>query len=74
MANTPTPEKKVKIRLPLTRTESEDAYVALNGYPYQIKRGAWVEVPAGVKEILDHKEEMLTEAIEFEAQAKANLQ
>ena len=72
MANTP--EKKVKIKLPLTRTESEDAYVALNGKPYLIKRGVEVEVPAGVAEILQHKEEALVEAIEFEAQAKANVQ
>lgn len=67
-------EKKVKIKLPLTRTETEDVYVALNGYPYQIKRGVEVEVPAGVVEILQHQEEMLAQAIEFESQAQANVQ
>lgn len=72
MANTT--EKKVKIKLPLTRTETEDVYVALNGHPYQIKRGVEVEVPAGVVEILQHKEEMLAQAIEFESQAQANVQ
>lgn len=66
MANTPTPEKKVRIKLPLTRTDSEDVYVALNGRPFLIKRGVEVEVPAGVAEILQHREEMLAEAIEFE--------
>lgn len=64
--------KKVKIKLPLTRAESEDVFVALNGKTYQIKRGVEVEVPKGVAEILQHKEEMLTIAMEFEAQAAAN--
>ena len=68
--NTTTTEKKVKIKLPLTRTESEDVYVALNGKSYQIKRGVEVEVPMGVAEILQHKEEMLAVAMEFEAQTK----
>ena len=67
-------EKKVKIKLPLTRTETEDVYVALIGHPYQIKRGVEVEVPAGVAEILQHQEEMLAQAIEFETQAQANVQ
>lgn len=66
MANTPTSEKKVRIKLPLTRTDTEDVYVALNGRPFLIKRGVEVEVPAGVAEILQHREEMLAEAIEFE--------
>ena len=66
--------KKVKIKLPLTRSESEDVYVGLNGKTYLIKRGVEVEVPKGVAEILQHKEEMLSLAMEFEAQAaeKAN--
>ena len=62
----------VKIKLPLTRTEKDDVYVALNGKPYLIKRGVDVEVPAGVAEILQHSEEMLAKAYEFEEQAKAN--
>ena len=66
--------KKVKIKLPLTRTESEDVFVALNGKTYQIKRGVEVEVPKGVAEILQHKEEMLAIAMEFEAQAAAKVQ
>ncbi|MBR2478920.1 MAG: hypothetical protein IKB47_00765 [Clostridia bacterium] len=65
-------EKKVKIKLPLTRTEKDDVYVAVNGKPYQIKRGETVEVPDYVAEVLQHKEEMLAEAMEFEAQAAAN--
>ncbi len=66
--------EKVKIKLPLSRSESEDVYVALNGKSYLIKRGVEVEVPRGVAEILQHKEEMLSIAMEYEAQAaeKAN--
>ena len=66
-------EKKVKIKLPLTRTEKDDVYVCVNGSSYQIKRGEAVEVPDYVAEVLQHKEEMLAVAMEFEAQASANV-
>jgi hypothetical protein len=69
-----TTEKKVKIKLPLTRTEKDDVYVCVNGKSYQIKRGETVEVPDFVAEVLQHKEEMLAEAMEFESQAAANVQ
>lgn len=65
-------EKMVKVKIDLTRTERDDVYVALNGKTYLIKRGVEVEVPEGVAEILDHSEKMLTQAMEFEAQAAAN--
>ena len=65
-------EKKVKIKLPLTRTEKDDVYVAVNGKSYLIKRGETVEVPDYVAEVLQHKEEMLAVAMEYEAQAAAN--
>ena len=64
--------KKVKIKLPLTRTQKDDVYVCVNGESYQIKRGETVEVPDYVAEVLQHREEMLAEAMEFEAQASAN--
>jgi hypothetical protein len=64
-----TTDKKVRIKLPLTRTEKEDVYVCVNGMSYQIKRGETVEVPEYVAEVLQHKEEMLAQAMEFEAQA-----
>lgn len=66
--------KKVKIKLPLTRTEKDDVYVCVNGESFLIKRGETVEVPDYVAEVLQHKEEMLAEAMEFEAQAAANVQ
>ena len=69
-----TTTKMVKIKLPLTRSEKEDEYVAVNGKSYLIKRGETVEVPDFVAEVLEHKEEMLAQAMEFEAQAAANVQ
>lgn len=64
--------KMVKVKLPLTRNEKEDVYVAVNGKSYLIKRGETVEVPDFVAEVLQHKEEMLAVSMEFEAQASAN--
>lgn len=75
MANTTTTTAKpkmVKIKLNLTRQEKDDVYVAINGKSFLIKRGVTVEVPASVAEVLQHKEEMLAQAMEFEAQASAN--
>ena len=66
--------KMVKIKLPLTRSEKDDEYVAVNGKSFLIKRGVTVEVPDYVAEVLQHKEEMLAQAMEFEAQAAANVQ
>lgn len=65
--------KMVKIKLPLTRTERDDVFVGLNGKTYLIKRGVEVEVPEGVVEILNNREQMLSLAMEFEAQASAPL-
>lgn len=67
-------EEMVKIKLPLTRTEKDDVWVAVNGKSMQIKRGVEVEVPKCIAEVLQHKEEMLMQAMEFEAnaQGKAN--
>ena len=65
----PKDEKKVKIKLPLTRNEKDDAYVALNGRTFLIQRGVEVEVPEGVAEILKNREEVLAQIIEFESQA-----
>lgn len=74
MATTESKTKMVKIKLPLTRTEKDDEYVAVNGKSYLIKRGETVEVPDFVAEVLEHKDEMLAQAMEFEAQASANAQ
>ena len=62
-------EKKVKIRLPLTRTEKDDVLVGVNGHTWLIKRGEEVEVPECVVEVLNNSEEMLAKAMAFEEQA-----
>jgi exosome complex RNA-binding protein Rrp4 len=67
-------EKTVKIRLPLTRTEKNDVLVGVNGRTWLIKRGEEVEVPECVAEVLQHKEEMLSEAMAFEEQAATKAQ
>ena len=61
--------KMVKIRLPLTRTEKDDKYVAVNGKTFLIKRGENVEVPDYVAEVLEHEEEMLSIRMAFEEEA-----
>jgi hypothetical protein len=62
----------VKIKIPLTRKEKDDVWVSVNGNKYLIKRGVEVEVPDFVAEVLQHQEEMLDLAMEYEAQASAN--
>lgn len=64
--------KMVKIRLPLTRTETADEYVAVNGKSYQIKRGQTVEVPDYVSEVIQNSEEMLSISMAYEEEAKKN--
>ena len=64
---TQTPEvKKVKIKLPKIKGEPEDVFVSVNNYTCVIKRGEEVEVPAFVKEVLDHQEKMLDIIQNFE--------
>lgn len=66
-------KKTVKIRLPLTRTEKNDEYVAINGKSIQIQRGKTVEVAENVAEVIRQSEEMLSASFEYEEQAKKNL-
>lgn len=65
--------KTVKIRLPLTKSEKDDKYVAVNGKAYLIKRGETVEVPDFVAEVLQHEEEMLAVSMVYEEQAKKTI-
>ncbi len=58
--------KKVRIRLPKIKGESDDVFVSVNNYTCVIKRGEEVEVPAFVKEVLDHQERMLEHITLFE--------
>ena len=60
-------EPLVTIKIPITRTEKDDVWVAVNGKSIQIKRGVEVEVPKCIAEALEHSEKMLIEAMEYEA-------
>ena len=63
--------KMVKIRIPKTKEEKEDVFVAVNNYTCIIKRGVEVEVPDYVAEVLRHQEEMLEEILLFEEQVQS---
>ncbi|MBQ8399864.1 MAG: hypothetical protein IJX08_07860 [Clostridia bacterium] len=65
--------KMVQIYLPLTRSETDDVYVAVNGKSFQIKRGVPVTVPDYVKEVLDHQNEMLFNALAYERGAQEKI-
>ena len=62
-------EPLVTINIPITRTEKEDVWVAVNGKSMQIKRGIDVEVPLCIAKALEHSQNMLIEAMEYEAAA-----
>lgn len=59
-------EPLVTIKLPITRTEKEDVWVAVNGKSMQIKRGVEVEVPRCIAKVLEHKEQMLIKSMEMQ--------
>lgn len=61
--------KKVKIKLPKIKGETDDVFVSVNNYTCVIKRGEEVEVPVFVKEVLDHQEKMLETIEQFETKA-----
>lgn len=59
-------EPLVTIKLPITRNEKEDKWVAVNGKSMLIKRGVAVEVPKCIAEVLEHQENMLIKAMEIQ--------
>ena len=61
--------KKVKIKLPKIKGETDDVFVSVNNYTCVIKRGEEVEVPVFVREVLDHQEKMLETIEQFETKA-----
>ena len=65
--------KMVTIRIPLTRTEKDDVFVAVNGKKYLIKRGHDVKVPESVAKVIQRKEKCLEAAMAYEEKAKQNL-
>lgn len=60
-------EPLVTINIPITRSEKDDVWVAVNGKSMQIKRGVDVEVPRCIALALEHSQSMLIEAMEYEA-------
>ena len=62
-------EPLVTVNIPITRHETEDVWVAVNGKSMQIKRGVDVEVPLCIAKALEHSQNMLIEAIEYESKA-----
>ena len=66
-------QKTVTIRLPLSRNEKDDVYVAVNGKKYQIKRGHDVKVPENIAKVLKRKEKCLEVAMAYEEKAKQNM-
>lgn len=69
---TVTKEKMVKIKIPFTKLEKDDVYVAINGRSWLIKRGVEVEVPECVVKVIENSERQSMESMEYEAQASAN--
>ena len=61
-----TKEKMVKIKLPRDKNEP-DVFVSVNERSWLIQRGAEVEVPECVAEVLRHREEMEAEAYDFDS-------
>jgi hypothetical protein len=57
-------EPLVTIKLPLTRTEKEDLWVAVNGKSMQIKRGVEVEVPLCIAKAIEHQERQTMSIVE----------
>lgn len=61
--------KKVKIRIPLERGNTDDVYVSVNDYSCVIQRGKEVEVPDFVVEVLDNQAIALEKAYAFNSNA-----
>ena len=69
--NTEKTEELVKIKIPKTKSQQDDVFVSVNNRTWQIQRGVYVEVPACVAEVLQHAEDMETEAARFEEQVRS---
>ena len=67
---TVTEEKKVTIKLPRIKGESDTEYVSINERNWLIKRGVAVEVPECVAALLDEQDRAIEEAEERKEKAK----
>jgi hypothetical protein len=64
--------KMVTVRIPRISKDQEDVFVSVNMNTYIIKRGVAVEVPDFVAEVLQHQEEMLQVAYDFESAKRSD--
>lgn len=62
-------EKLIKIMLPRIKGAESDVFVSVNERTWLIKRGAEVEVPECVAEVIRNSEAMQEEAMSFEEEA-----
>lgn len=75
MANTNKPakaEKKIAFKIPLEKGNNKDVYVAVNGRPYQIKRGVTVELPESVVKVLLNAEKQRYESMELQEEISSD--
>lgn len=63
--------KMVKVKIPRTHKKQQPQFVSVNNYTCMIRPGETVEVPDFVKEVLEHRDEMLEVVAAFE---DANIQ
>ena len=59
-------QKMVKVKIPRVNKKQQHQFVSVNNYTCLIKPGEEVEVPDFVAEVLQHREEMLEVAANFE--------
>lgn len=72
IAEETTAPKMVTVRIPRISKDQEDVFVSVNMKTYVIKRGVAVEVPDFIAEVLQHQEEMLQVAYDFESEKRSD--
>lgn len=68
-----TKQKMVKVKIPRTSKKQQAQFVSVNNYSCLIKPGIEVEVPDFVAEVLQHRDEMLEIAANFESENEQRL-
>lgn len=66
-------QKMVKVKIPRTSKKQQAQFVSVNNYSCLIKPGIEVEVPDFVAEVLQHRDEMLEIAANFESENEQRL-